>query len=200
MRFIAPGRRPGYAAQRLTILDLNSEVLNWSTGHRRRCLRAGRARDGAAASRPCTQHLNAPALRRAGRTIWLRDIVEDISDTPFAVEFVENVTTLNLNTESKKREHDNTAYLFLRTRSRCRLMIVVIRHPHPMVPAAEVGEPTLIRLSRERAVVERCLYALQNIRCFVPDFFYLKIKQLESGQNNVAPTTESLFKAYQDFV
>jgi hypothetical protein len=69
-----------------------------------------------------------------------------------------------------------------------------------MVPAVEVGEPTLIRLSRERAVVERCLYALQNIRCFVPDFFYFKIKQLESGQSNVAPTTESLFKAYQDFV
>jgi hypothetical protein len=109
MRFIAPGRRPGYAAPRLTILDLNSEVLNWSTGHWRRCLRAGRARDGAAASRPCTQHLNAPALRRAGRPIWLRDIVEDISDTPFVVqiEFVENMTTPNL----KKKEHDNNAYL-----------------------------------------------------------------------------------------
>ena len=67
--------------------------------------------------------------------------------------------------------------------------------PHPMVPVA-----VFIRLSQERTVVEKCIEELKNIGCFVPDFSYFKIQQLQAGESNVVHTVERLCRAHQDVV
>jgi hypothetical protein len=73
--------------------------------------------------------------------------------------------------------------------------------PHPMVAIATVGSTSPIRLTRERTVVENCLQQLlNNVRCFVPDLSYFKLRQLETGEGNVIETTERLCMAHQDVV
>jgi hypothetical protein len=69
-----------------------------------------------------------------------------------------------------------------------------------MVPVAVAGDATFYRVAQETAVVERCLQALQNIRCCVPDFLYFKIKKLKMGESTVVHTVERICKADQDVV
>jgi hypothetical protein len=64
--------------------------------------------------------------------------------------------------------------------------------PHPIIPIKAMGTPTLIRLTQERTIVESCLQELQNVRYFMPNFSYFKIKQLEACESNVVLTTERL--------
>jgi hypothetical protein len=72
--------------------------------------------------------------------------------------------------------------------------------PHPMVPVAVAGDAAFYRVAQETTVVERCLQALQNIRCCVPDFLYFKIKKLKMGESTVVHTVERICKADQDVV
>jgi hypothetical protein len=73
--------------------------------------------------------------------------------------------------------------------------------PHPMVVIATVGSTSPIRLTRERTAMENCLQQLQNnVRCFVLDLSYFKLRQLETGEGNVIETTERLCRAHQDVV
>jgi hypothetical protein len=70
-----------------------------------------------------------------------------------------------------------------------------------MIAIATVGKTSPIRLTRERTIVENCLQHLQNsVGCFVPDLFYFKLGQLETGEGTVIETTERLCRAHQDVV
>jgi hypothetical protein len=69
--------------------------------------------------------------------------------------------------------------------------------PHPMVAIATVGKTSPIRLTRERTAMENCLQQLQNnVGCFVPDLFYFKLRQLETGEGTVIETTEGNIHLY----
>jgi hypothetical protein len=52
--------------------------------------------------------------------------------------------------------------------------------PHPMVPVVVAGDATFYWVTKERTSVERCLDVLQSVGCFMPDYSYFKIKQLET--------------------
>jgi hypothetical protein len=73
--------------------------------------------------------------------------------------------------------------------------------PHQMVAIATVGSTSSIWLTRERTVVENCLQQLQNnVRCFMSDLSYFKLRQLEAGEGNVIETTKRLCRAHRDVV
>jgi zona occludens toxin (predicted ATPase) len=70
-----------------------------------------------------------------------------------------------------------------------------------MVSIAVAGDAAFYRVTQERTVVvERCLEALHNIGCSVPDFSSFKIKQLEMGESIVVQAVERLCRAHQDVV
>jgi hypothetical protein len=69
---------------------------------------------------------------------------------------------------------------------------------HPMFAIAIVGSTSPIRLTRESTAVESCLQQLQNnVRCFMPNLSYFKLRQLEEGEGNVIETTERLCRAHR---
>jgi hypothetical protein len=73
--------------------------------------------------------------------------------------------------------------------------------PHPMVSIATVGSTSPISLTRERTAADNCLQQLQNnVRCFVSDLSYFKLRQVEAGEGNVIETTERLCRAHPDVV
>jgi hypothetical protein len=72
--------------------------------------------------------------------------------------------------------------------------------PHPMVPIAVAGDAAFYRITQERTAMERCLEALQNIWCFVPDFSYFKIKQHQMGKSSMVQSVERLCRAHPDVV
>ena len=72
--------------------------------------------------------------------------------------------------------------------------------PHLMVPVAVVGDAAFIRLTQERTAVEKCIEALKNIGCFVLDFSYFKMQQIQAGESNVVHTAERLCRTHQDVI
>jgi hypothetical protein len=63
-----------------------------------------------------------------------------------------------------------------------------------MLLVAVVGDAAFYKITQERIAVERCLDALQNIGCFVPNFSYFKIKQLKTGKSTMVQTVERLLQ------
>jgi hypothetical protein len=72
--------------------------------------------------------------------------------------------------------------------------------PHSIVSVAVSGDVAFYRVTQERIVVERCLKALQNIGCFMPDFSYFKIKKLEMGESTMVDTVDRLCRSHQNVV
>jgi hypothetical protein len=66
--------------------------------------------------------------------------------------------------------------------------------PHPMLLVAVVGDAAFYKITQERIAVERCLDALRNIGCFVPNFSYFKIKQLKTGKSTMVQTVDRLLQ------